>query len=155
MTSQADQVPLLDRQGEAHEEQPDGRFAIDDEIGAYNEHGESSRPLEGASASPEAYKYPPNAQPPSYREATGKSAISVHVSQLCSSVSSPDFSFVRQGLSQAWIFICRFWPTSRFAQVGLFMAGLWLLVILSGPVFDDAGPHAGAGYPWAGIDQVS
>jgi hypothetical protein len=39
--------------------------------------------------------------------------------------------------------------------MGFFMAGLWLLVIVSGPAFDEAGPRAGAGYPWAGVDNLS
>lgn len=178
-------MPLVDQEGHGNDEPPDVRFAIDDDDdvgGAYDagdgdDNGQSSirqqeeqerQPLHPQGRSSQdgwsghvpaeeeaSYKYPPAAPPPSYREATGKSLITHHVSKLCSSVSLPDLSILQRGISRIWIIICRFWPTSRFAQVGLFMMGLWLLVIVSGPVFDDAGPRAGAGYPWAGIDKVS
>jgi hypothetical protein len=148
MAGRSDQVPLLNVQGDAQDENPDVRFAIDDETGDY---GESSR----LSEEHNAHKYPPAAPPPSYKEATGKSALSLKVSQLLSSLSAPDLSVFQKALSKIWIFICRFWPTSRFAQVGMFMAGLWLLIIVSGPAFDDAGPRAGAGYPWVGVQQLT
>lgn len=147
MASRSDQVPLLNRQGDAQDDTVDVRFAIDDETGEY---GESSH----QSAENNAHKYPPAAPPPSYKEATGRSALSLKVSQLFSSFSAPDLSVFQHALSRVWIFLCRFWPTSRFAQVGMFMAGLWLLIIVSGPAFDDAGPRAGAGYPWVGVQQL-
>ncbi|PWN38246.1 uncharacterized protein FA14DRAFT_188258 [Meira miltonrushii] len=148
MASRSDQVPLLNQQGDAEDENPDVRFTIDDETGAY---GEPSR----SSDERNAHKYPPAAPPPSYKEATGKSALSLKVSQLFSALSAPDLSILQHALYKIWSFICRFWPTSRFAQVGMFMAGLWLLIIVSGPAFDEAGPRAGAGYPWVGVQQLS
>lgn len=149
MTSQSDQVPLLNQRGEAFEELPDHRFAIDEETAEAQDVSNSRHD------SLESPKYPPSASPPSYREATGKSIISVICSRIFAPDSMPDFSFIRRGGSKVWILICRFWPTSRFAQVGFFMLGLWLLVIVSGPAFEDAGPRAGAGYPWSSIQEVS
>lgn len=151
MTSEADQVPLLSHNSEGYEEPPDTRFAIDEETAEAQ--GQSDN-QQGSPGSPK-YPYPPSAPPPSYREATGKSFISYVCSRLFSPDSMPDISFLKRGGSAVWLFICRFWPTSRFAQVGFFMLGLWLLVIVSGPAFEEAGPRAGAGYPWSGMQEVS
>lgn len=149
MASQGDQVPLLSQQGEAYEEPPDHRFAIDEET------AEAQGASNGQTDAPDSPKYPyPPSAPPSYREATGKSFVSIIFSRLFSSDSLPDVSFLKRGGSKVWLFICRFWPTSRFAQVGFFMLGLWLLVIVSGPAFEDAGPRAGSGYAWSGIQEV-
>lgn len=149
MTSHSDQVPLLNQRGEAYEEQPDHRFAIDEETAETQDVSNSQHD------SPESPKYPPSAPPPSYREATGKSLLSLVYSRVFTPDSMPDFSFLQRGLSKVWMFLCRFWPTSRFAQVGFFMLGLWLLVIVSGPAFEDAGPRAGAGYPWSSLQELA
>jgi len=150
MASRGDEVPLLNQEGEAHEEQPDTRFAIDEETAeeaqsAYDHHHQDT---------PGSPKYPPSAPPPTYREATGTSLVSLIFSRMFSQVSIPDFSFVKRFGSNVWSFICRFWPTSRFAQVGFFMIGLWILVIVSGPAFEDAGPRAGSSYPWGKVEEV-
>jgi hypothetical protein len=149
MTSRGDEVPLLNQEGEAHEEQLDTRFAIDEETAEAQGHSDRHQD------SPGSPKYPPSAPPPTYREATGTSLFSLIFSRIFSSVSVPDFSFIRRGGSSIWSFICRFWPTSRFAQLGFFMMGLWVLVIVSGPAFEDAGPRAGAGYGWGQFEEVS
>lgn len=151
MASQGDQVPLLSQQGEAYEEAPDHRFAIDEETAEAQ-----AAASNGQSETPDSPKYPyPPSAPPSYREATGTSLLSAIFSRLFSPDSLPDVSFIKRGGSKVWVFICRFWPTSRFAQVGFFMLGLWLLVIVSGPAFEEAGPRAGSGYAWSGIQEVS
>ena len=150
MSAQADQEPLLDASGNAYEEQIDHRFALDEET-AESQGTSSERPTADQAEYP---KYPPSAPPPSYRQATGKSHASVVCARVFSIDTLPDFSVLTRAGSKVWIFICRFWPTSRFAQVGFFMLGLWLLVIVSGPAFEDAGPRAGAGYPWAGLKEV-
>jgi hypothetical protein len=151
MASRGDQVPLLNQDGDAHDEQPDTRFAIDEETA---EEAQGVSDLHQVD-SPESPKYPPSAPPPTYREATGKSIFSLLVPSFLSSVSTPDFSFVKRFGSNIWVFMCRFWPTSRFAQVGFFMVGIWLLVIVSGPAFEDAGPRAGSVYPWGQVEEVS
>ncbi|UZJ51377.1 hypothetical protein CBS101457_000697 [Exobasidium rhododendri] len=149
MTSRGDQVPLLNQNGEAYEEQPDSRFTIDEENTEDDQTTSQRRPLD----SPDSPKYPPSAPPPTYREATGKSLISLLFTKLSSSISLPDLSFIKRFGSNIWTFICRFWPTSRFAQVGFFMLGLWVLVIVSGPAFEDAGPRAGGIYPWGQVEE--
>lgn len=152
MNSRGDEVPLLNQDGEAYEEQPDTRFAIDEET-AEEAQGASDR-NRNRQESPGSPKYPPSAPPPTYREATGTSLASLLFSKFLSTISLPDLSFVSRFGSRVWVFICRFWPTSRFAQVGFFMLGLWLLVIVSGPAFEDAGPRAGSGY-WGNFEEVS
>lgn len=128
---------------------PDRRFAIDDEEYAQEEEEthETSRLAPGTdhragAEEEEANKYPPSAPPPSYREATGTSRFK---SLLQSLPFDSAIDSLRTFSRRAWILICRFWPTSRFAQVGVFLVGLWILVIVSGPAFDDA---AGAGRPF-------
>lgn len=155
--SHQDNVPLLNQQGDAQDEAPDVRFAIDEETGEYSADNTVGGEDEHSSSSQRhnSHKYPPSAPPPSYREATGKSLVTHHVANLCSQVSSPDLTLVRTAASWTWTKVCRYWPTSRFAQVAIFMVGLWVLVIVSGPAFEDPGPHSGGGYPWAGIDQFS
>lgn len=128
-------------------DEPDRRFAIDEEYAQEEEAHETSRLAPGAEeggdeGEEDSNKYPPSAPPPSYREATGTSRFKSLLQSL------PIDSFL-EGLKsfsrRAWIIICRFWPTSRFAQVGVFLVGLWILVIVSGPAFDDV---AGAGRPF-------
>jgi hypothetical protein len=150
MASQGDQVPLLSQQNEGYEEPPDTRFAIDEETAEAQEAQGQSDPQQQAPPDSPKYDYPP-----SYREATGKSLISDVFSRLFSADTMPDMSFLMRGSSKVWLFICKFWPTSRFAQVGFFMLGLWLLVIVSGPAFEEAGSRAGSGYPWSGMQEVS
>lgn len=115
-------APLL---GDQQEDEPrDVRFAISEED------AEGPNDVEEGGA-----KYPPpSSLPPSYNEATHRSdpwyksevALSLH-------------HYGRIWLGGSASFIRRYWPTSRFAQAGFFIVGLWILVIVSGPTWDGTG----------------
>ncbi|CEH12664.1 Domain of unknown function DUF4098 [Ceraceosorus bombacis] len=42
----------------------------------------------------------------------------------------------RAAALKLYSFICRLWPSSRLGQAGLALAGMWILVVFSGPVFE-------------------
>lgn len=129
----------------------DTRFAISEEdaedpYDANREdpgEGDESGPAEGAQ-----YKYPPSSLPPSYRDAIYSSGRDPwYKSEVALSVQH----YGRACLSSLMPLLKRYWPTSRFAQAGFFIIGLWLIVIASGPTWDQS-----TGIKWGkSVDEVS
>lgn len=117
-------VPLLHDQ-ESHT-QRDTRFAISEEDAEAPEGSD-----EELDHQQDGNKYPPNSLPPSYRDAVYASdpwyksevALSLrHYAMIC--------------FGSIATVVRRYWPTSRFAQAGFFIAGLWVIVIVTGPTWD-------------------
>ncbi|CAO1617367.1 unnamed protein product [Parajaminaea phylloscopi] len=118
-------VPLLHDQ-EEHDElrRPrDTRFAIsEDDVEAGDDDGDD---LDVASN-----KYPPSL-PPSYGEATN-ARDPWYKSEFALSL----WHYLCIAGSKIASLVARYWPTSRFAQAGFFIAGLWIIVIVTGPTWD-------------------
>ncbi|CAO1637068.1 unnamed protein product [Sympodiomycopsis kandeliae] len=130
-------IPLFSHDDDDDDGQPstssrrDVRFAIDDEHAEEEEEEANDQDVLITSS-----KYPPttatpDSLPPSYRQAVYKKdpwyksevALSLqHYGRICFS-------------SVAMLF-AKYWPTSRFAQAGFFIVGLWIIVIVTGPTWD-------------------
>ena len=114
----------------SHPPRRDVRFAISEDDAEDDAQAQDSDPFVNSQHNS---KYPPlpHSLPPSYREAVYKKdpwyksevALSLqHYGLICFS-----------GLGT---FFRRYWPTSRFAQAGFFIVGLWIIVIVTGPTWD-------------------
>lgn len=122
-------VPLLDDE-ESQTAPRDTRFAISEDDAPDPDEADDG----GNDVHDPANKYPPRdatSLPPSYRDAVytrdpwykSEVALSMqHYGRIC-------LGGVGRG-------VARYWPTSRFAQAGFFIVGLWLIVLVTGPTFD-------------------
>ena len=145
---QHDQQPLL-AQDDNHE--PDSRFAIDEETAA--QHADN----QDQATDDVAPKYPP--LPPSYDDTLRLDAQSSsrwnisswftlsrttreHI-QACMPRQRYDDYGEPISFSSRYRKLCRFCPTSRFAQASMFVFGLWLLVIFTGPALYDVPGSSG------------
>lgn len=141
-----DQQPLL--QGD---QEPDNRFAIDDDLAELRQTEEAASP-----------KYPP--LPPSYDDTLKIDAQShlsrwnparwftlsrttrEHIQACLPRTSSGNLLTWSTAASGCYVGVTRCWPTNRFAQASIFIIGLWLIVLFTGPSFYQApGSNAGNG----------
>lgn len=139
-----DQQPLLEG------DEPDNRFAIDDELADLRQTEEAASP-----------KYPP--LPPSYDDtlkidAQSKSkwnparwftlsrTTKEHIQACLPRTSSGDLLTWSSAASGCYTGVTRCWPTNRFTQAGIFIFGLWLLVLFTGPsLYQAPGSEGGTG----------
>ncbi|KDN52985.1 hypothetical protein K437DRAFT_292661 [Tilletiaria anomala UBC 951] len=113
---------------------------------------------ESASSSANA-KYPP--LPPSYddviRENRNKtsfySTVSQHISSLPQCVPEGLRDSAKEGWRKLKMLVWKLWPSSRLAHTFLILAGLWVLVVLTGPSFESfsSGGDAGVAWKWEDI----
>lgn len=106
----------------------DTRFAISEEDAGdahldVQDDDESEAETSGA-------KYPPTL-PPSYRE-----VMYVDDPWYKSELALSFRHYLNIALSGIATVIRRYWPTSRFAQAGFFIVGLWMVVIITGSNWD-------------------
>ena len=141
-----DQQPLLD--GDAAE--LDNRFAIDDSLAEEQPAANTSSP-----------KYPP--LPPSYDDTIRVDARShsrwnpaawfsisrttkEHIQACFPRTSSGDLLTFNTAFSGCYKGAMRCWPSNRFAQASVFIIGLWILVLFTGPsITQSAADNIGAG----------
>ncbi|KAN0064022.1 hypothetical protein ACQY0O_003628 [Thecaphora frezii] len=148
---QQDEQPLL--HGSEHHD-TDSRFAIDDSIS--HDAADLDPDLDpDANGVP---KYPP--LPPSYDDTMRVDSIfsrsrwnpaswftlsrttREHI-QACMPRSSPDHPGISASLASGFRRLMHCWPSNRFAQASIFIFGLWIIVIFTGPsLYDTAPSHA-------------
>lgn len=122
----------------------DSRFAIsEDDVDAPSEDDDDDQVAgsgsggygpRGDAATSQHTKYPPTSPsslPPSYRE-----AIYVKDPWYRSEVALSLQHYGRICFGSLAALLRQYWPTSRFAQAGFFIVGLWIIVIVSGPTWD-------------------
>ncbi len=141
-----DQQPLLDDQAA----EPDHRFAIDDSLAEEQPAADVSSP-----------KYPP--LPPSYDDTIRTDARSKsrwnpaawfsisrttkeHIQACFPRTSDGDLLTFSTAFSGCYKGVMRCWPSNRFAQASVFIVGLWILVLFTGPsLTQDYSENPGAG----------
>lgn len=142
-----DQQPLLDG-GDAAE--PDTRFAIDEDLA-------ETQPTVNTSSQ----KYPP--LPPSYDDTIRVDAraqskwnpaawfsisrtTKEHIQACFPRTSQGELLTFSAAFSGCYKGAMRCWPTNRFAQASVFIIGLWILVLFTGPALtQSASDNIGAG----------
>lgn len=146
-----DQQPLLDNEAA----ELDNRFAIDDSLAEEQPATDTSSP-----------KYPP--LPPSYDDTIRVDARSQsrwnpaawftisrttkeHIQACFPRTSSGELLTFSTAFSGCYKGAMRCWPTNRFAQASVFIVGLWILVLFTGPSFNQSiedNPGAGLHQDW-------
>ncbi|PWN47111.1 hypothetical protein IE53DRAFT_390752 [Violaceomyces palustris] len=178
--SSHDHQPLLSSPHD-HSDEPDTRFTIDYDG---DEDQDPYRPLPARDEDEDEdeedpHKYPP--LPPSYDEAILHSAPNSSWNSVSSwftlsrttrehlqgclphlrrSTNHADAATLSERFTKLYRNLLRYLPTSRFAQASVFIFGLWILVILTGPGFYDGSAGNGAGgyssnYDYASIPDVA
>ncbi|EPQ28112.1 uncharacterized protein PFL1_04439 [Pseudozyma flocculosa PF-1] len=144
-----DQQPLLHDDHHHHDVEADSRFTIDDDIG-HNDDSNDVGPQRSARANA-APKYPP--LPPSYDDTmridsqsskwnpaswfTLSRTTREHL-QACVPRSARNGQGLSGLLSAMFASMPRCWPANRFAQASIFILGLWIIVIFTGPSLYDS-----------------